>query len=72
MVLDHELGMTALLKSLKMKNRQDVRERYIAPAMKFGYIEYTIPEKPTSRLQQYRLTDLGRQLRSELKKLNIH
>lgn len=68
MVLDHEMGMTELLKNLNMKNRQDVRERYITPAMKFGYIEYTIPERPTSRLQQYRLTDLGLQLRIELKK----
>ncbi len=68
MALDHEMGMAELLNSLNMKNRQDVRERYIAPAMKYGYIEYTIPDRPTSRLQQYRLTALGRQLRDELMK----
>jgi predicted transcriptional regulator len=30
--------------------------------MKAGLIEYTIPEKPNSRLQKYRLTNKGRNL----------
>lgn len=65
-VLDHETGMAELLKLLNKKNRLDVRERYIAPAMKFGYIEYTIPSKPNSRLQKYRLTAKGQELRAQM------
>jgi ATP-dependent DNA helicase RecG len=34
--------------------------RAIARLMERGVIEYTIPEKPNSRLQKYRLTEQGR------------
>jgi ATP-dependent DNA helicase RecG len=30
------------------------------------YLKYTIPEKPTSRLQKYRLTGKGRRLLEQL------
>ena len=35
------------------------RENYLQPALNAGFIERTIPEKPTSRLQRYRLTPAG-------------
>jgi hypothetical protein len=38
-----------------------MRENYIAPALKTRLIEYTIPDKPNSRLQRYRLTLAGEQ-----------
>ena len=36
--------------------------RVIKMLLSDGIIEYTIPEKPRSRLQKYRLTEKGRQL----------
>lgn len=47
---------------LSLKDRESFRERYLKPALEFGLIEMTIPGKPNSRLQQYRLTDQGRKL----------
>ncbi|MFO7598231.1 MAG: cell filamentation protein Fic, partial [Candidatus Desulfacyla sp.] len=41
--------------------RKSFRERYLKPALTDGLIEMTIPDKPNSRLQKYRLTDKGRQ-----------
>jgi predicted HTH transcriptional regulator len=35
---------------------------YLHPAMEQGLIEYTLPDKPNSRLQKYRLTPKGQQL----------
>ena len=47
---------------LGLKARKNFRLVYIRPALENGLIEMTIPEKPQSRLQQYRLTDKGRAL----------
>ncbi|MBL7203379.1 MAG: hypothetical protein ISS63_03460 [Desulfobacteraceae bacterium] len=39
-----------------------MRETYIAPTMHEALIEYTIPDKPRSSKQKYRLIDKGRKL----------
>ena len=53
------IGNQEILKRLKLKNRRRMRESYIRPAIEQGLIEYTVPDKPTSRNQQYRLTSEG-------------
>lgn len=44
---------------LGVKDRKYFYKAYLKPALKSGFIEYTIPDKPNSKLQQYRLTELG-------------
>ncbi|MBW2522055.1 MAG: Fic family protein [Deltaproteobacteria bacterium] len=56
-----EMGREALQSILGLSDRKSFRERYLKPALDDGLIEMTIPDKPNSRLQKYRLTDKGRQ-----------
>ncbi|MFM8364067.1 MAG: ATP-binding protein [Verrucomicrobiota bacterium] len=52
---------------LKLKHRASFRQNYLRPAVESGLIEPTIPEKPTSRLQKYRLTPKGSAALSRVK-----
>jgi ATP-dependent DNA helicase RecG len=52
-----ELSSGQLRKALGIKHRPTFRQNYLHPALESGLIEYTIPEKPQSRLQKYRLSD---------------
>lgn len=51
-----------LMEKLSLKGRDNFEKLYLAPALAAGLMERTIPNKPNSRLQQYRLTDKGRNL----------
>ena len=64
-VLDEEMERTRLQELLAIKNRDYFRKDYLVPAIKNGYVELTIPDKPNSQHQKYRLTVKG----LELKKL---
>ena len=55
-----ELSAGELRSALRIKHRPTFRANYLHPALDAGLIEYTIPDKPNSRLQKYRLTEKGR------------
>jgi hypothetical protein len=46
--------------ALALRGRENFEARYLKPALAAAFIERTIPEKPNSRLQKYRLTAKGR------------
>ncbi len=60
--VDKSLTRNELQVYLRLKDRESFRGRYLKPALAAGLIEMTIPDKPNSRLQQYRLTEQGRKL----------
>ncbi len=62
LVLDGEMGRTELMGVLGLKDEKHFRESYQQAAIQQGLIEMTIPDKPRSRLQKYRLTAAGRAL----------
>ena len=45
------LTRSELQSLLLLKDRESFRERYLKPALAFGLIEMTLPDKPNSRLQ---------------------
>ena len=47
-------------RSPRGSSRTHLRERYLDPSLADGLVEPTIPNKPNSRLQKYRLTEKGR------------
>ena len=57
-----ELGFNDLTDTIGINSRRKYLRNVITPAIEAGLIERTIPDKPTSRNQRYRLTDKGRQL----------
>lgn len=61
-VLQDEMTREALQAVLDLHDRKSFRARYLQPALEQGLIEYTLPGKPNSRLQKYRLTGQGRAL----------
>ena len=56
--LDDEINREQLQRALKLRDRKSFRSRYLQPALELGLIEMTLPDKPTSSLQKYRLTCL--------------
>ena len=46
-------------------NRSKFREQVLAPLLALGVVEMTIPDKPNSSKQRYRLTAAGRALKAE-------
>ena len=55
-----------MIQSLELKHRPTFLYDYLKPALEQGFIEMTIPDKPNSSLQKYRLTILGKQLKGKL------
>lgn len=43
-----------MMELLGLKHRPSFRDNYLLPALKLGYIEMTIPDKPNSSKQKYR------------------
>ena len=57
-----EQGIASLMEKLGLSHHPTFRRNYLNPALPQVYVEHTIPDKPNSPAQKYRLTEKGRQL----------
>jgi len=62
-----DIGIVDLLQLADRSDRTKYRNQVINPLIGSGLLEMTIPDKPTSSKQEYRLTEEGKQI---LKNLN--
>ena len=60
-LLDGEMSRAELMIALGLKDEKHFRIHYQQAALATGVLEMTVPDKPNSRLQKYKLTALGRQ-----------
>ena len=60
-VVHDEISRDDLQAALGLSGRKSFRERYLKPALALddGLIDVILPDKPTSSLQRYLLTDRG-------------
>jgi ATP-dependent DNA helicase RecG len=61
-------AMPELMTPSGLKNKTRFRDQVVAPLLKAGLLEMTIPDKPRSSKQQYRITDIGRAALANAKK----
>ena len=59
MLADQTLRREEMQSRLNLQSLANFRDRYLMPALAAGLIERTLPDKPNSRLQKYRLTPKG-------------
>ncbi len=65
-IFDGPASRDELQKKLQLKDREHFRKNYLLEALNGDLIEMTVPDKPNSRLQKYRLTAKGQALREVL------
>ena len=55
----YEVSRDELQNILALTDRKSFRNLYLKPSLDNGFIEMTIPDKPNSKLQKYRITQKG-------------
>ena len=57
--MDKEHSTHELMELLNLSQREHFRKKYLQKTIDLGLVELTIPDKPTSSKQKYRLTKKG-------------
>jgi len=68
LMISNPKSRTELMEQLDLRHNPNFRDNYLRPALEGGYIEMTLPDKPQSTKQRYRLTPKGQTLKKILEK----
>ena len=66
---NNELSVVEMLERLRLKHRPSFLDTYLKPSLNNHLIEMTIPDKPNSKYQKYRLTEKGKKLKGKLERV---
>jgi predicted HTH transcriptional regulator len=70
MFVEGEMPRSKIQELLGLADKKNFIKKYLVPAIQLGLVELTIPEKPNSRLQKYRLTNKGQTFKKLMEKTN--
>jgi hypothetical protein len=59
LIIRGEMKRAEIQNLLELRHRETFLKNYLKPSIESGHIEMTLPDKPTSPKQRYRLTDTG-------------
>ncbi|WP_299672021.1 Fic family protein [uncultured Polaribacter sp.] len=62
-VMDKDYSISELMRLFKLTHKPNFRNNYLNPALEGQFIELTIPDKPKSSKQKYRLTQKGKSIK---------
>ena len=72
LVLAGRMSRAQIQQALGLRHEDHFRGSYLIPALQSGLVEMTIPDRPTSSRQQYRLTAKGEALQAKLPREKEH
>ena len=58
-VLEGEMSRQEILRALGLSDRKSLWQRYLSPALEYGYVEMARPDTPNARNRKYRLPGRG-------------
>lgn len=62
-----EMTRQALQEAVGLKDAEHFRRHYLLPALAAGLLEMTVPDKPRSSRQKYRLSPVGRRMMEKMR-----
>ena len=69
--MSEEMTRKDIQTALKLKGRANFEDRYLKPTLDLKFVEMTIPDKPRSRMQKYRLTPAGKAVLNRVQETKV-